>query len=798
VGAVIAHLVRVVPIALVVAVLPGYFWAGLVRRTDGLGERLAYSAAISLAAVPTLALALTRVLHSGVTLPIAVAVVVIVAASGALALRIFGSAPGVRGAPALPRPRPVSDSRVLILIIVALGLAVATAAGAALPGWLLLVTAAALVVAGVLSRGGTAAAKPGAGARPGGSAGGPAGPPAAPGSAFSAAPVGPVEPGAIGSLEPAALLNGSAPPLDEPKLDEPAPDETELDEPEAADPGLDQPADGELAAPDPASPDRALRPLIRPALRAPLLVAILALTAIRSYVGIVYHDWPYLRGEDMFSHAVMTEQMMAHGNYASYLVYPPGFATTSAVICRLCGLPPLLMFPVITPALMLLTVLAAYALVTRLWGWDYGLVAAALSGLVLIGPDVSLGGGLYPDLLAAFFFMVMVVTALISLFQAPTIRSGLLVVLMGGTVVLYHSVGTLYLVVLLAGVTLVCLPYLLLRARKPGPAIGRSLIISMAGIGALSLAYAWHIYGLGHVHKAGGTAATVSLDVGSQSVLPAGDLFSWVGAPVIWLGLLGFVALAMTVRRLRQPGQVAAALAILTWGALMYLGSRVAADGFPQRFERDVGAPLTVLAVFAIGMVAQSLLARRVLSRQVLSGERARRAVRALAAPVTAAVIVVLVQVGVNLHTDSQPSREVTPRAVALAGAWLHRHNTGGTVISTPELNRGVTNRAVLAMGFYTGLQSYELPKIIHPRSLPTAGKRPLLDSREVLTHPTACSVPGILRSEHVRYVFLYRKGNEADFAGFRGDPALYRRVFENSDVVIYAPVPGARPAANC
>ena len=61
---------------------------------------------------------------------------------------------------------------------------------------------------------------------------------------------------------------------------------------------------------------------------------MLVLTALRAYSGVVQHDWPYIRGGDEFSHAVMAEQMLAHGQYNSYLIYPPGFSALTAVICR--------------------------------------------------------------------------------------------------------------------------------------------------------------------------------------------------------------------------------------------------------------------------------------------------------------------------------------------------------------------------------------------------------------------------------------------------------------------------------
>ena len=109
-----------------------------------------------------------------------------------------------------------------------------------------------------------------------------------------------------------------------------------------------------------------------------------------------------------------------------------------------------------------------------------------------------------------------------------------------------------------------------------------------------------------------------------------------------------------------------------------------------------------------------------------------------------------------------------------------------------PNLNRGVTNRAVLAMGGYTGLQSYPLAKIIHPRSLPTAGRQPLLDSRMVLLYPAGCRSARILATDHVRYIFLYRFSGEANYDAFAANRNWYRLVFANRDVLIYQPVPGA------
>lgn len=159
----------------------------------------------------------------------------------------------------------------------------------------------------------------------------------------------------------------------------------------------------------------------------------------------------------------------------------------------------------------------------------------------------------------------------------------------------------------------------------------------------------------------------------------------------------------------------------------------------------------------------------------------------------TAAVAVSVVTVMVvapaanSLVSASQTKGYIISPPVAAAGRWLRQHNTGGTIITTPYMNRSVSNRAVLAMGGYAGLLSNSRWRTGHPRQLPPAGRQPLLDSYQVLNYPASCQSARVLDREDVRYVVLYTAGHEADFAGFHADQALYHRVFENGKVVIYA-----------
>jgi hypothetical protein len=753
---VVADLIRALLAGAAGAVLPGYFWAAVLRPTSGLGERLAYSTAVSMASVPVVAVILARATHAGVALWVALTAVLVVFGSGLLVYRLRGPAPGT-AAPVLRMPEPARNPWALGLVAVALALGLLMMAAHRPPVLALAVIAVALIAGGALMawpRPAAPADSPPA--APPGSAGFLAAPLAAPDPASTApaasAPGQPgSQPGAAGGPEPGP----AAPPQARPA------------------PALAQ------AAAASGGPGQDPRPFGLPlsVVRDGGLAAILVLTACRAYSGVVRFEWPYISGGDQFSHAVMAEQMLAHGQYPTYLIYPPGFSALTAVICRFAGLTPLALFPVLAPMLLVVTALGAYALATRLWGWGYGLGAAALSGLVLTGAFNGFAGGRYPDLISAFFLLVMTVAALVTLYEAATLRSAALVTVVGGAAVFYHSVATLYAAVLFVLVALICLPYLM-RGRHRSET--RALLVALAGVAVLSACYAIYVYNPGGI--LGGKSSTggaVSIVLGSQGPASQGALLKELGPPIVWFGLLGLAALAVSLRYLRRPAQVLTVATVVAWCVVMYLGSRTSLDGFPQRFERDLGAPLSVLAAFGIGVVIRALPVRGAMAR---TGP----ALAATTAGILAGVLL-LAQVFHAVNASDRSAGELLTHRVAAAGQWLARHNTGGTIISTPDMNPGITNRAVLAMGGYAGLQSYSPFRVVHPRSLPTAGRAPLLDSQEVLRHPQSCQSANILVRQDVRYIVLYRLGNGADLPAFAAEPARYQQVFENPSVIIYA-----------
>jgi len=536
----------------------------------------------------------------------------------------------------------------------------------------------------------------------------------------------------------------------------------------------------------PAEPEKEVEPVslqhaVPSVVRRLLLPAVLSLVLARGYVGPVLHDWPFVRGVDHYSHAVMANRMMEAGRIEPYLIYPPGFHTMTASISRLTGLDPLEIFPVLGPALLILPALALYTLGTRLWGWGYG-VAAAFFTVLLGGTYYYFNDAMYPNLVTSQFLLVMALASLVMVYRSPSARNGLSLAVLGSAVVLYHPVASMYLAALLALVGLFFALPLVFRDRQRGVA----LTLSLALLGGLSVAYAWHTYGLGaEVSQllggpgGGTTGEAVGMAVNTQNIYAEGFLIgTMVSQPVAWLGLLGVFLLVVKARDSFGTSAALAHLTVFFWAVLIFAGSRLSVTGFPQRFGRDLGVPLALLAALGLIAVLKSL-------------GPGRRPVAVFAASAVVLLSLALVGTGAaqSLLWSAGPSIQLTiTPSIAEAGRWLEEHNDGGTIMVSPHVNQ-VPGRMMLAMGDYSALQSFEYGQILRPRDLPPTGPEPLMDVLRTVTNSTSERSSQTLKKYDVRYVVLYKNMPDRPTADywrrFEARPDLYPAVFENRDVLI-------------
>jgi hypothetical protein len=200
---------------------------------------------------------------------------------------------------------------------------------------------------------------------------------------------------------------------------------------------------------------------------------------------------------------------------------------------------------------------------------------------------------------------------------------------------------------------------------------------------------------------------------------------------------------------------------------------------FPDRFERDLSIPLALLAAIAFVTILRTLLA----------GEPVTVLVACLVVVLTGTVVGI--QTVKNLEEGVGPAKlgidRPPPPDVVEAGEWLKQHNAGGNILVKPWLGH-VPSRAMLAMGGYTGMQSYDATRIRRGRDLPPFGAGPLWDSLWVLHHPEGERTRRILQQNDVRYIVFDKGAPTMNGRAFASRQDLYRVVFENKHVTIVAP----------
>jgi len=514
-----------------------------------------------------------------------------------------------------------------------------------------------------------------------------------------------------------------------------------------------------------------------------LLAFVLLLVLARGYLGPIVNGWPFPRGVDRYEHAVMAGMMMRDGSNESFMLYPPGFHLLTAMISRLSGIEPLELFPILAPTLPLMGALALYALAKRLWGWEYGVAAALTSGVLLGGTYLHFEEARYPNFIGEYFLIVLTVATLIGMYAAPTARNGLLLALLGSSTVLYHQIAGYSLAVLLGFVCLLFVPYLLLKDRKKGIYI----TLSLGLLGLLSVLYAWDTYDLPSLvagmlggAQTGRGGEAVAMAIGTKPVSGPVHFLATMSQPVLWLGLLGLALMLADRENAKGTPDMLARLTVLVWTLLLFFGSLSSYSGFPDRFERDLGVPLALLAALALVSVLRS---------SPRSGTRTAFVVVLLAVFLSATLVGA--QTILNLEQAAGPSARPKDRPpgarVVAAGEWLGRHNEGGSIIATPYLHY-TPSRAMLAMGGYTRMQSYDEARIRRARDLPPFGAPPLWDALWVLQHPTSSRTAQILEKNDVRYIVLDKRYPWVDWRAYALQRNLYKPVYENESVIIFAP----------
>src|SRR5215208_3483716 len=143
----ISDLLYALPAAFLIGVLPGWFWTRCLLASGDRAEQFAYTVALSLTLVPTVALAQTYLFGTGVTFAVTVVSVALVILAGLAAYLLFGPAKEREEPLSLPPSPPGLPT--LAPLAAALALALVMLIGIAPGEWLMIPIAVLVLAAGV-------------------------------------------------------------------------------------------------------------------------------------------------------------------------------------------------------------------------------------------------------------------------------------------------------------------------------------------------------------------------------------------------------------------------------------------------------------------------------------------------------------------------------------------------------------------------------------------------------------------------------------------------------------------------
>ena len=113
--------------------------------------------------------------------------------------------------------------------------------------------------------------------------------------------------------------------------------------------------------------------------------------------------------------------------------------------------------------------------------------------------------------------------------------------------------------------------------------------------------------------------------IGTKPANGPGHFLMTISHPVLWLGLLGLALMLAGGEDAKGIPDILARLTLLVWTLLLFVGSLTSYSGFPDRFERDLGVPLALLAALALVTLWVRLSLGPLGRRRRLCGGPARR-----------------------------------------------------------------------------------------------------------------------------------------------------------------------------
>jgi len=349
------------------------------------------------------------------------------------------------------------------------------------------------------------------------------------------------------------------------------------------------------------------------------------------YYGIFHFDYPVPPGDDGIRHMTEAKHILQSGSYKAHAgsADPPLFHILLATLTSISQEHLVSVTKIFTPFLAILVTFSIYLLARRYFNRKLALLSLLLFAFVSPQPWQIYEDGTYLNLIAAEFFLVLMLAFLPRLLKfshKPHWKYIILVALLAGSVILSHSLSTVYLLMLLGTVAALCL-YLKLRRKK----VNLKNVVLAYLIIALFLPLTWHYYLAGAVDKTfidlGLTVAASGQTAGDSFFLsfppPFSSYLKLFSSPLAWLAvggtflvLVSFLLKAISWQKLinlftpynkyinfnfdndflSNDKKYFEKWILLIWAGVLLIGSRFSFFIFPARLARDMIIPVCILA----------------------------------------------------------------------------------------------------------------------------------------------------------------------------------------------------------
>lgn len=317
-----------------------------------------------------------------------------------------------------------------------------------------------------------------------------------------------------------------------------------------------------------------------------------------NYLDVLKFQYPVPPGEDPVTHISITKDILEKGK-SSTSGYPPGFHYIIAGLSSLFNADPIKTMVYFYPILMFLSALAVYLFARQFFGQATGILTLVLYAFLSSQPRQSLSDGLFPNIIAADFIMILGFLFFLRAYQQERLKDILLGGLFLGLVPFFHHLSS-YLMVILLIVLLISL--LLLSFFKKENFKKKMLVLALTLFVAFLIgAYPAYIYFgkasldvissnfIAYAASWDKFVAQAKLIATAAPPIPWSD-YSLILSPFLWF--LGLLSLPFLLKGFVKDKKEEFLL-IFVWLLVVFLLSRPSVFSIlPNRFARELAIPL--------------------------------------------------------------------------------------------------------------------------------------------------------------------------------------------------------------